>query len=276
VDIGDYNMIDPFHLEAYGKASVNYNRDVAAFPVLRNILERITGGEAEYKSPTDMGVNRAGFGISDDEAVREASRQEIIRRYFRHACEYAMGLCEQEALHRAEQLLAALQLRPEDRSVVNPARRAAEEAAARGKGNEGVSCGAAIQLADGTVVVGKNSPLMHAASSLVLNAVKHLAGMPEGIHLLAPMVTSAIGTLKRDVFRRKTESLSLDETLIALSISSTMNPAAEAAMEKLKDLAGCEMHMTHIPAPGDEAGLKRLGVNVTSDPQFPSRNLFTG
>ncbi|MFC1461898.1 hypothetical protein ACFLQR_05210, partial [Verrucomicrobiota bacterium] len=132
----------------------------------------------------------------------------------------------------------------------------------------------AIELRDGAIVTGKNSPLMHAASSLVLNTIKTLAEVPDKIHLLSPSITASIGKLKRDILGRKGESLSLDECLVALSISSTTNPVAEAAMEKLKDLSGCEMHMTHIPTPGDEAGLKRLGVNLTSDPDFPTKSLF--
>ncbi|MEI6789494.1 MAG: hypothetical protein WCL49_13535, partial [bacterium] len=142
-----------------------------------------------------------------------------------------------------------------------------------GKGNLGIFCGAALELTDGTLITGKNSPLMHAASSVILNAIKHLAGIPDKIHLLPPIVTQSIGTLKRDILGRKTESMTLDETLIALSISSTSNPTSQAAMESLKELQGCEMHSTHIPSPGDEAGLKRLGINVTSDPLFPTRNL---
>jgi uncharacterized protein (UPF0371 family) len=275
-DIRDYNLIDPFHLEAYGKTSVNYNRDVEAFPLLRRILEKITGGEAEYRSPTDMGVNRAGFGIVNDEVVRDAACQEIIRRYFRYACEYAMGFSDLESVQRCERLMEELHLRPESRRPVLPARHAADEAQSGGKGNEGIYCGAAIELADGSIVTGKNSPLMHAASSLILNAAKQLAGMPDNIHLLPPSITAAIGAMKREIMNRKTESLSLDETLIALSISSTSNPAAQVALEKLKELAGCEMHMTHIPTPGDEAGLRRLGVNLTTDPNFPSKNLFSG
>ncbi len=275
-DIRDYNLIDPFHLEAYGKTSVNYNRDVEAFPLLRRILEKITGGEAEYRSPTDMGVNRAGFGIVNDEVVRDAACQEIIRRYFRYACEYAMGFSDLESVQRCERLMEELHLRPESRKPVLPARHAADEAQSGGKGNEGIYCGAAIELADGSIVTGKNSPLMHAASSLILNAAKQLAGMPDNIHLLPPSITAAIGAMKREIMNRKTESLSLDETLIALSISSTSNPAAQVALEKLKELAGCEMHMTHIPTPGDEAGLRRLGVNLTTDPNFPSKNLFSG
>ncbi len=272
-DLGDVNLIDPFHLEAYGTAAVNYNRDIEVFPVLRNILQRITGGDPIYRSPTDMGVNRAGFGIVDDEVCRRAACQEVIRRFFRHSCEYALGLADREAVRRTERLMQELQVRPEDRRVVPLARRAATEAAQTGKGSHGIYCGAAIELHDGAIVTGKNSPLMHAASSVVLNAVKQLAGMPDHLHLLPPTVTRSIGTLKRDILGGKTESLNLDETLIALSISALSNPAAQAAMECLTRLAGCEMHSTHLPTPGDEVGLKRLGIHVTSDPFFPTRYL---
>lgn len=275
-DLGDVNLIDPFHLEAYGETAVNYNRDIEVFPVVRRILQRITGGADLYRSPTDMGVNRAGFSIRDDAVVRAAARQEIIRRYFRYACEYALGLTNQTAVQRVERLMQEQELRPEDRCVVIPARQAARDAERTGKGNQGIYCGAALELQDGTIITGKNSPLLHAASSLVLNAAKHLAGIPDRIHLLPPAITTSIGRLKREILGRKTESLTLDETLIALSISATTNPAAEVAMESLRLLAGCEMHLTHIPAPGDEVGLKRLGVNVTSDPNFPTRSLFLG
>ncbi len=272
-DLRDFNQIDPFHLEAYGETTINYNRDVDAFPVVRRILDRVTGGASPYKSPTDMGVNRAAFGITDDEVVREAARQEVVRRRFRYACEYAMGFADRETVQRTELLMEELGVKPEDRKVVAPARQAALDAQEKGKGNEGIFCGAAIELKDGSITVGKNSPLMHAASSVVLNAIKKLAELPDKIHLLSPSIVASIGMLKRDILRRKAESLSLEETLIALSISSTTNPMAQLAMEKLKELAGCEMHMTHIPTPGDEAGLRRLGVNLTSDPNFPSKNL---
>lgn len=274
IDIKDFNLIDPFHIDAYGKVSVNYNRDVDAFPVIRRILTKIMGEKEVYKSPTDMGVNRAGFGIVDDEACREASKQEVIRRYFRVKCEYMMGLADAESVERAELLMEELDVRPEDRLVVNPARKAGEECEASGKGNEGIHCGSAIELKDGRVIAGKNSPMMHAASSLVLNAVKVLADVPDKIHLLSPNITESIGRFKKEVLGRKTESLDLEETLIALAISATTNPTAQMAMEKLKELRNCEVHMTHIPTPGDENGLKKLGVNLTSDPQFSSKNLF--
>jgi len=273
-DIRDFNMIDSFHLEAYNQKAVNYNRDVEAFPVLRRIIEKITGRHSFYKSPTDMGVNRAGFGIIEDDAVKEAAIQEIIRRHFRYACEYAVGFTDKETTQKVELLLEDLDAKPEDRIVVTPARQAALEAERNGKGNEGIFCGAAIELTSGAIVTGKNSPLMHAASALVLNAVKHLAQIPDAMHLLPPNIMESISHFKKNVLRGRRVSLDLEETLIALSISATMNPAAQMAVEKLKELAGCEVHMTHIPTPGDEAGLRKLGVNLTSDPDFSTKCLF--
>ena len=274
VDLKDFNLIDPFHLEAYQKIAVNYNRDVEVFPVLKRILEKITGAESIYKSPTDMGVNRAGFGIVDDEVVSRAARQEVVRRYFRYACEYALGFVDREAEQRAELLMSELKLKPEDRKTVAPARKAAEEARQKGKGNEDIFCGAAIELKDGLIVTGENSPLMHAASSLILNTIKKLAEIPDKIPLLPDSIITSIGNLKRNILNKKSVSLDLEETLIALSISANSNPAAQMAMEKLKELQGCEIHMTHIPTPGDEAGLRRLGVNLTTDPNFSTKNLF--
>ena len=276
-DIRDFNMIDPFHLEAYGDAVVNYNRDVESFPVLRAILQRITGGRSGYLSPTDMGVNRAGFAIVNDDLVCQAAAQEVIRRYFRISCEYAMGLGLKETIGRVEVLMKELNVSSEDRTVVNAARQTA--AAARedvGKGNENVVCGAAIELPDGSVVTGVNSPLMHAASSAVLNALKHLAEIPQKLHLLSPGIIQSIAHLKQDALQRKTISLDLEETLIALAIASTTNPTAELALSQLKRLRGREVHMTHIPTPGDDTGLRRLGVNLTCDPEFATLNLFVG
>lgn len=274
VELRDVNVIDPFHLQAYGTQAVNYNRDVEAFPLLRRILQRITGEEPVYRSPTDMGVNQAGFSITDDGSVREAARQEVLRRYFRSACEYAVGLLEQEDAERASLIMDELGLRPEDRPVVAPARAAAAAAEASGKGNNGTFVGAAIQLPGGQVVTGKNSPLMHAASAVVLNAVKTLASIPDQIHLLAPPIMESIRGLKKDILAMKSVSLDLEETLIALGMSSTANPAATLALERLKELRGCELHTTHLPSPGDEVGLRRLGLVVTSDPTFASRSLF--
>jgi uncharacterized protein (UPF0371 family) len=196
VELKDVNLIDPFHLAAYGQQAVNYNRDVEAFPLLARILHRITGGSF-YRSPTDMGVNRAGFAIVDDAVVRAAAEQEVIRRYFRYACEYAVGLVEKEDAERSALIMGELGLDVCQRSVVAPARQAAAEAEAAGNGNEGVCCGAAVALPDGTLVTGKNSALMHAASAVVLNAVKQLSRIPDEIHLLTPDVMQSIAGMKR-------------------------------------------------------------------------------
>jgi len=273
-DLRDYNLIDPFHKKRYGKTAINYNRDVDAFPVVKRILEKITDAESMYQSPTDMGVNRAGFGIIDDKVVSEAAKQEIIRRYFRYRCEYALGLCDKETVEQIEKIMNERKLKPENRRVVAPSRKAAKEAEDHGKGNEGIFCGAAIELQDGAIVTGKNSMLMHATTSLILNAIKKLAGMPDKVHLIAPNIIESIAALKKDITGVKTVSLDLDEALIALSISAATNPSAQLAMEKLKDLQKCEIHTTHIPTPGDEAGLRRLGVNLTSDPEYSTKSLF--
>ncbi|NQT07206.1 MAG: DUF1846 domain-containing protein [Candidatus Omnitrophica bacterium] len=274
VDLRDFNLVDPFHLERYKEETINYNRDVEVFPVLKRILEKITGSESMYQSPTDMGVNRAGFGIVDDAAVRDAAMQEIIRRYFKYSCEYAMGFEGKETIERSRLIMEGVGAKPEDRVVVMPARKAAAEAEKRKKGNKGVYCGAALELKDGSIMTGKNSPLMHAASSVILNAIKVLADIPDKIHLLAPNIIESIAKLKESILNSKIISLDLEEALIALSISAASSPTAQHAMEKLKDLRGCEVHMTHIPTPGDEAGLRRLGVNLTSDPHFSSTSLF--
>jgi uncharacterized protein (UPF0371 family) len=280
-ELRDVNQIDHFHLEAYNTKTVNYNRDLESFPLLRRIIEKITGEPSFYKSPTDMGVNRAGFGIVQDEVVRKASNQEIIRRFFRYSCEYAMGLVDRETVQRLELLMDELHLKPEDRNVVRPARLSAIEGREKGKGNEGIFCGAAIELRDGRIITGNNSALLHAASALlhaasalVLNAAKRLANIPDTMPLLPPVITESIGSFKRNILESKRVSLDLEETLIALSISAASNPAAQLAIEKLRELRGCEVHMTHIPTPGDEAGLRKLGVNLTSDADFSTKNLF--
>jgi uncharacterized protein (UPF0371 family) len=273
-DLRDFNMIDSHHLEAYNERTVNYNRDVEAFPLLRRIIEKITGEPCVYRSPTDMGVNRAGFGIVDDGAVRNAAVQEIIRRFFRYSCEYAMGLIDKGTVERAELIMNEIGARAEDRPVVLPAREAAEEARLRGGGNEGICCGAALELPDGTVITGKNSPTMHAAACLIINTAKHLAGIPAAHDLLPKSIIESLSHFKRDVLNGKRLSLDLEETLIALSISGATSPSAQAAVEKLKEIRGCDVHITHIPTPGDEAGLRKLGLNLTSDPDFSTRSLF--
>ena len=275
-DLGDVNMVDSFHLQARGEQTVNYNRDIEIFPVVRRICAQIMAPEQLYVSPTDMGVNRVGFAISDDEVVSAASCQEIIRRYFRALCDYAVGREEKCVSQRIKLLMDELNINELDRNVVLPARTAAEEAAASPEhyGSENIFCGAALELHDGTIITGKNSPLLHAASSCVINAIKHLAGLPKDLHLLSREVIESVGKLKHDVFKDKQISLALSETLTALSVSTPSNPAAALTMSQLSQLAGCEMHISHMPAQGDETGLRKLGIHLTSEPVFTSRNLF--
>jgi uncharacterized protein (UPF0371 family) len=274
VDLRDVVLTDTHHLKAYNKSVVNYNRDIEAFNLLRRILEKITGGESMYQSPTDMGVNRASSGIVDDAIISEASHQEIIRRYFRCAVEYAMGLADKETLDLALHIMKKAGAKVEDRKVVLPAREAAMNAEKGGKGHDGIFCGAAIELPDSTIITGKNSPLMHASSSLILNAAKHLAGLPDNMYLLPGNIIDSVTYLKKNILEGKMVSLDVDETLIVLGISALSNPAAKMALENLKMLRDCEIHLTHIPTPGDEAGLRKLRVNVTCDPEYSSKSLF--
>ena len=272
-DIGDFNMIDPYHKKAYGIETVNYNRDVEVFPVLKSILEKIMESESPYKSPTDMGVNMAGYGIVDDELVQEAAKQEVIRRAYRYKCEYMKGFVNKNTVAFSESLMEKLGVRYEDREVVVPAREAARQARERAEANDTSFSGAAIELKDGRIITGKNSQLMHASSSMILNAIKVMAEIPDKIHILSPSILTSIGILETRILGEKAMSLDLNEALVALSISAAHNPAAQYAMEKLSDLKGCEVHLTHIPSPGDETGLRRLGVNLTSDPEFLSKSL---
>jgi uncharacterized protein (UPF0371 family) len=277
-DILDFNLVDPFHLSQYGKTSINYNRDVESFPILKLMLNRIMADKSTelpvYNSPTDMGVNRAGFGIVVDDLVKHAAKQELIRRFFRYNTEYLMGVEKKETVERVRMLMEELGVKVTDRTVVRIARDTALEAEEKGKGHDDIFCGAAIELSDGRIVTGRNSKLMHASSSLILNAIKVMAGIPDEIYLLAPQVIEQIARLKKGIFETDSESLDLEETLISLSISATTSHTAELAMKKLSLLRGCDMHMTHIPTPGDEVGLKHLGINLTTDGKFSSRNLF--
>jgi uncharacterized protein (UPF0371 family) len=276
VDLDDKVLIDKHHLNAYQEEVVNYNRDIEAFHLLKRIIEKITGNESMYRSPTDMGVNRASAGITDDRIISEASRQEIIRRYFRCAVEYAMGLCDKESFERIKTIMQKVGTRPEDRNVVLPAREAALQAELQGKGNAGIFCGASIELPDGKIITGKNSPLMHASSSLILNATKYLAGLPDSMYLMPQNIIDSVTHLKKNILNGRMTSLDVDETLIVLSISALSNPAGQMALETLKLLHNCEVHLTHIPTPGDEAGLRKLKVNLTCDPEYSGKSLFLG
>ena len=257
-DLNDVNMIDPFHLEAYGVTTVNYNRDVEAFPVLVAIFEKILG-HCPYKSPTDMGVNMAGNCIVDDEAVCEASRQEIIRRYYEALCDQKRGKQVEDALRKLDLLMKKAGVSPADRRVVAPALKRAEETGAPA---------AAMELPDGTIVTGKTSALLGASSALLLNALKALGGMHSDLHLISPAALDPIQHLKVAHLGNRNPRLHTDETLIALSISAATNPMAECAMEQLDKLRGCEVHSSVILSPVDERTFRRLGVNLTCEPQY--------
>lgn len=273
-DLRDFNKIDPFHLEAYGIEAVSYNRDVEAFRLLKRIIEKIADRQSIYKSPTDMGVNRISKGIIDDQIVRKSASQEIIRRYFRSSVEFAMGLTGKSTVDRSIEIMDKVGVSENDRAVVAASRQAAEEAEKKGMGYGGIYSGAAIELKDGTIVTGKSSPLFHSAAAMFLNATKHLAGLPDSMLLLPEMVIDSVTHLKKDILNGKQVSLDVEETLIALAISATTNPAAKMALEKLTELYDCEMHSTHIPTPGDEAGCRKLRVNLTCDPVYSSNRLF--
>lgn len=272
-DLKDVNMIDPFHFDTYNEVAVNYNRDVETFPILKRIIEKITGEESVFKSPTDMGVNRVGLCITDDEVVREASKQEVIRRYFKTGCEYKKGYVDRETFERVKLMMEQLGLKQEDRKVVAPARERAARLKEMSDKND-VCSALAIELNDGTILTGKSSHLMNATSAAILNAVKHLADISDGIHLISPVVLEPILSLKSKTLGIKNTALNSNEILIALSICAATNPMAQVAMEKLSLLRGCQAHSTTILSRNDEETFRKLGVDVTSDPEYPSESLY--
>ena len=263
-DLNDVNMIDPFHLEAYGETTVNYNRDVEIFPVLRTMFERIYG-ECPYKSPTDMGVNMVGNSIVDDEVCREASRQEIIRRYFKAACLVRQGLSNGEDVHKIELLMRTLGIEPESRAVVPAALAVAERT-----GLPAV----AIELPDGQIVTGKTTDLFGSSSAALLNALKALAGIADEIKLISPTVIGTIQTLKTDYMKSQNPRLHTDEMLVALAISAASDENAMRAMQKLDALTGCDVHATVILSSVDDGVFKRLGMNLTCEATYEKNNLY--
>ena len=263
-DLNDVTMIDPFHLEAYGVTAVNYNRDVEIFPVLRAILEKIKG-ESPYKSPTDMGVNMAGLCITDDEAVCEAARQEVIRRYFNTRCAHRQGLADRAEVYKVELLMKQLGISEADRPVVQAANRRAEAT-----GGPAV----AIQLHDGRIVTGKTSSLLGASAAVLLNALKELGGIHDDIHLISPIVIEPIQALKVNHMGNHNPRLHTDEILIALSICAATNPTAALALEQLPKLKGCEAHSSVILSRVDENVFQKLGVNITCEPQYQTKKLY--
>ena len=259
-DLNDVNMIDPFHLEAYGETTINYNRDVEIFPVLTAMFEMLVG-ECPYKSPTDMGVNMAGNCIIDDEACKEASRQEIVRRYYDALCGQRKGEVGEEEVYKLELLMKKAGVAVEDRAVIAPALKRAAETGAPA---------AAMELPDGSIVTGRTTDLLGSSSALLLNALKKLAGISDEIHLISPVIIEPIQHLKVDHLGNRNPRLHTDEVLIALSICAATNPTAELAMEQLNSLRGCEVHSSVILSSVDEKVFRRLGVNLTCEPRYES------
>ena len=257
-DLSDVNMIDPFHLEAYNTTTVNYNRDVEAFPVLVAMFDQILG-YCPYKSPTDMGVNMVGNCIVDDTVVREASHQEIIRRYYSALCAQRQGKATEDMVYKLELLMKKVGVKPEQRKVVAPALE-------RATVTDGPA--AAMELPDGRIVTGRTSDLLGASAALLLNALKALGGIRDELHLISPVVIDPIQHLKTEHLGNRNPRLHTDEVLIALSISAATNPTAELAMEQLSKLRGCEVHSSVILSEVDEKVFKRLGVNLTCEPRY--------
>lgn len=274
-DLKDVNMIDSFHLEAYGKTAVNYNRDLEVFPVVKRIIEKITGEESEYRSPTDMGVNRAGFSIINDEICKEASRQEIIRRFLIAQCDYKKGKINEDAVKRSKLLMDEMELKIEDRKVVRPAREYAERKRNEDPKYENVVV-MALELPGGRIVTGRSSRRMVAAAAAILNSIKVLSGLADEIHLLSPHVLTGIQELKVNILRQERSSLNAEEILSALTVSAANNPSAEVAASKLKELSGCRAHCSAILSDRDEQTLKSLGVDTTCDPEYVTTNLYYG
>ncbi len=263
-DLKDVNMIDPFHLEAYGETTVNYNRDVEIFPVLNAIFERIYG-TSPYKSPTDMGVNMAGNCICDDEACREASRQEIIRRYYHSLRRLLTGNCSDEEVYKLEMLMNQAGITPHDRPVV-------DAALEREKQSGGPA--AALELHDGKIITGKTSPLLGASAALLLNALKELAGIRHGQHVISPEAIEPIQKLKTQYLGSKNPRLHTDEVLIALSVSAASDPAAQRALDQLPNLKGCQAHTSVMISSVDMKEFQKLSIQATYEAKYEKKPVF--
>ncbi len=262
-DLNDVNMIDPFHLEAYGETTVNYNRDVEIFPVVEAMLEKILG-KCPYKSPTDMGVNMAGNCITDDQVASTASKQEIIRRYFSALCDQRKGIIADDVVLKLELLMKKAGITTKDRKVIEPALAKAKKTHAPA---------AAIQLHTGEIITGKTSELLGSSAALLLNALKTLAGIADNVHLISPVIIEPIQRLKTVHLGNRNPRLHTDEALIALSICAPSDPLAELALQQLGKLRGCELHSSVILSAVDEKVLRRLGVNLTCEPVYQTKKV---
>jgi len=273
VDLKDVNMIDNYHYEAYGKVAINYNRDIETFPVIKRIIERITGKESVYRSPTDMGVNRLKSGITDDMVVQEAAKQEIIRRSFVVENDYKKGLADEDSVRHMQVMLEETDLKKEDRAPVLPARNYAKGIQDR---NDSTNLQAviAIELPNGEMITGRTTTLMDASAAAILNGLKKLANIADEIDLLSPMILQTIQRLKTDDLNSRVPTLSANEVLIALAISAVTNPTSELAYKQLPNLKDTQAHSTVILNRENEQTFKKLGIDITNDPVYPTENLY--
>ena len=266
-DLGDVNMIDPYHLDAYGISTVNYNRDIECFTIVKSILTKITGDDNLYRSPTDMGVNMAGYAIVNDEVVRKASRQEIIRRYFKTSCDYKQGLCDANAPQRIKLLMNENKIPVSERVVVEPALKKAEESGAPS---------VAIELPDGKIVTGRATSLMTSCSAAILNAIKALADIDDEALLLSPEILNPVTGLKKEILHSDKSVLNLADVLTALSICAVNDAKVKSAYEKLVELKDCEAHSSCMIPDIDASMIRKLGINLTCEPEFATKELYGG
>ena len=277
-NIGDRNIVDPFHKRAYGTEAINYNRDVENFSVMKKIIDKMIDEDdpmAEIRSPTDMGISMVKEGIVDDDVVREASKREIVRRYFRYHREFVEGDTLHDTLSRMDKIMEKVSVKPEDRSVVLPAREAAEEAKkkqAEGKGYKGVFCGAAIEVfldsGETLIITGKNSPLLHAESAALLNATKRVSGISNEVDVISLSVIRSVKELKK-IMGLNSTSLDPKEILNALASSAVSDKNARRCLNALSKLRSCEMHTTHLMTEGNEKTVNQMGLVLTTDAKLP-------
>lgn len=263
-DLNDVNMIDPFHLEAYGETTINYNRDVEAFPILRSMFEKIMG-KCPYQSPTDMGVNMVGYCITDEEGVSDASKSEVIRRYYDAMCDYKIGKIDQYVIDKIELLMSQLKIFPNDRKVVM---------AALEKSEQSDEPAFAIELENGEVIQGRRTELLNAPSSCILNTLKAMGGINDEIPLISPQILEPIIKLKVERLNDNHSRLNLDEVLIALAMSATTNPVSHMALNQLEKLAKLEAHSTVMLSSNDKSVLRKLGLRFTATPKFRDKGLY--
>ncbi len=264
-DLKDVNQIDPYHFNAYGKLTVNFNRDIEVFPVLSNILRKITNSDV-YKSPTDMGVNMVASAITDDELVKEAAKKEIVRRYFRAECDYKKGQGSLDTVERLQYLMSELDLNANYLEVVTASKKASKAS--------GYPC-IALELPNGKIVTGKTKNIVSASGAVILNALRTLARQGDDFDVISDDILLPIVKLRTEYLNSKSSVLTLDDILVALSISSATNEKAKKAISKLSSLEGCEAHCTYMLSHAEESTLKKLGINITCEPQFLNNNLFT-